>query len=250
MPPDNCKPCYWAVLPAGVRYDAVVPPNAKLLYAEISALCDAKGYCYASNDYFCSNFEFTDRTVRRLLTSLAEQGYIRVDVIRDQKTNEVIERRIYAGINPASQTLPPSGQKCPEGSGQKSPHPSGQKCPVEQDIYINNTPIPPKGRRRAVHLDAPAYLPERFERFWQFYPKKQSKQDAMRAWDKLQPDEDLLRIMGASLKLQKVSEEYTRENGRFIPLASTWLNGRKWEDELTYSDDPDDEEPEVYGWRD
>lgn len=38
------KPSYWAVLPACVRYDASLPPNAKLLYAEISALCDDVGY--------------------------------------------------------------------------------------------------------------------------------------------------------------------------------------------------------------
>ena len=41
-------PGYWAVIPAEVRYDDALPANAKLLYGEISSLCDQKGYCYAS----------------------------------------------------------------------------------------------------------------------------------------------------------------------------------------------------------
>ena len=41
---EHQKPGYWAVLPACVRYDTDLPPNAKLLYAEISSLCDARGY--------------------------------------------------------------------------------------------------------------------------------------------------------------------------------------------------------------
>ena len=46
------KPAYWAVLPAGVRYDETLPASAKLLYAEISSLTNQEGYCYASNAYF------------------------------------------------------------------------------------------------------------------------------------------------------------------------------------------------------
>ncbi len=45
------RPGYWAVLPATVRYDKTLRPNAKLLYAEITALADARGYCWATNSY-------------------------------------------------------------------------------------------------------------------------------------------------------------------------------------------------------
>lgn len=51
------RPGYWAVLPAKVRYDKTLRPNAKLLYAEITALADARGYCWATNGYLAELFE-------------------------------------------------------------------------------------------------------------------------------------------------------------------------------------------------
>ena len=45
------KKSYYAIIPANVRYDASLPANAKLLYGEITALCNAEGYCWASKRF-------------------------------------------------------------------------------------------------------------------------------------------------------------------------------------------------------
>lgn len=90
------KPAYWAVIPASVRYDAEIPPSAKLLYAEISSLTGETGYCYASNLYFEKNFELSERTIIRLLRTLQEKGYISIE--DDGGGSDT--RKIYAGINP------------------------------------------------------------------------------------------------------------------------------------------------------
>ena len=88
------KPGYWAVIPATVRYDEGIPPNAKLLYAEISALTGSDGYCWATNEYFQKNFGLSERTIRNLLESLRDAGYIRIE------NGDSKKRKIYAGINP------------------------------------------------------------------------------------------------------------------------------------------------------
>ena len=220
---DQERPGYWAVVPAPVRYDTAIPASAKLLYAELSSLTNERGYCFASNAYFAANFSMTDTSVRRLLKALADRGFIRIDVLRDKKTNQVKERKIYVGLNPAA-SAPPSAQNCAE-SAQKSAEGSAQNC---SDLIMynnknnnNNPPISPQGEERADY----------FEIFWSRYPKKRNKTAARRAWNKLKPDEQLCRVMDEALRVQMRSEEWQRDGGRYIPYPASWINGRRWEDE-------------------
>ena len=94
------KPGYWAVIPAKVRYDPELPPNAKLMYAEISSLTDSAGYCWASNAYFQGLYGLSERTVQNLLRALQERGYIRIQ----DGTGGPQRRKIFAGINPVGDT--------------------------------------------------------------------------------------------------------------------------------------------------
>ena len=73
------RPNYYAILPANVRYDKRLSANAKLLYCEISALANVKGYCYASNNYFSELFNVDTRSVQRWLYNLKDYGYIIMD---------------------------------------------------------------------------------------------------------------------------------------------------------------------------
>ena len=61
------KPGYWAVLPAKVRYDEELRPNAKLIYAEITALADSTGFCWAKNKYLSELFGLSKKTVSDLI---------------------------------------------------------------------------------------------------------------------------------------------------------------------------------------
>jgi predicted phage replisome organizer len=73
---------------------------------------------------------------------------------------------------------------------------------------------------------------DRFNEFWTLYPKKVSKTTALKAWNKLKIDDDLVRIILTSLEKQKKSAQWTKDNGQFIPNPTTWLNQERWEDEL------------------
>ena len=71
-----------------------------------------------------------------------------------------------------------------------------------------------------------------FTTFWAAFPRKVAQAAASKAWYKLKPDPALRAQILAALELQRRSEQWTRDGGRFIPYASTWINGRRWEDEL------------------
>lgn len=76
-------------------------------------------------------------------------------------------------------------------------------------------------------------LEKSFERFWSAYPKKTAKQNAVKAWEKLKPDEKLTARILTSLEQQKKSAQWTKDGGQYIPYPATWLNGKRWEDETT-----------------
>ena len=89
---DDIRPGYYAIIPADVRYDDSIPPNAKLLYGEISALIGKDGYCYASNKYFSDVYGFAPETIARLVSRLEEAGYIRreeAEVRRQERLEEM-----------------------------------------------------------------------------------------------------------------------------------------------------------------
>ena len=232
---DTDKPSYWAVLPARVRYDRELPASAKLLYAEISALTDQAGYCFASNAYFERLFGISTETVVRLLRILEKQGYIR----REDATGGKSQRRIYAGINPAANAAQDPLSKMTIPPVKNDGGPPSKMTTISKEI--NNTSIdppnsPPGGSAGSVKI----WDPEAFERFWALYPKKRDKAKAIREWNKLRADRNLMRSMAAALRRQMASEEWTRENGRAIPYPCRWLSHRRWEDELSV-DLPDPE---------
>src|SRR5213592_4574637 len=74
---------------------------------------------------------------------------------------------------------------------------------------------------------------ETFEQFWKQYPNKVAKTNAMKSWKKIKPDAELLAKILSGLSVANVSEGWTKDGGRFVPHASTWLNGRRWEDEIS-----------------
>ena len=82
---------------------------------------------------------------------------------------------------------------------------------------------------------------EGFVVFWQAYPKRVGKKDALKNWQRLKPDGSLVQAMLISLNAQKQSPDWTKEDRKYVPYPATWLNGRRWEDELITGAKVDDE---------
>ena len=233
MENDN-RPGFWAVIPAVVRYDAQLPPNAKLIYAEISALTDAAGFCFASNAYFQRLFNVSERTVQNLLRALQKQGYIRIE----DGNGGAGRRKIYAGINPLSGNPAENCGVTP----QKIAGPPAENCGdiKKYNKKYNNPPKAPQGAAGEI------WDREAFEAFWALYPKKKDKAKAVTEWNRLKADRKLMRVMSAALRAQMASEEWQRDNGRAIPYPCRWLSHRRWEDEQNVTMPAPREEAQVW----
>ena len=102
---EEQKKSYYAIIPANVRYDKSLPANAKLLYGEITALCNEKGYCWASNDYFASLYDVSKCTISRWIAKLAKSGYIKTEISYKEGTREIANRYIYLCVEGMSKNV-------------------------------------------------------------------------------------------------------------------------------------------------
>lgn len=71
----------------------------------------------------------------------------------------------------------------------------------------------------------------RFDEFWAAYPKKVGKKAAQASWNKIKPDTELHDKIMTAIGRARATEQWQRENGRFIPNPTTWLNQGRWDDE-------------------
>ncbi len=78
-----------------------------------------------------------------------------------------------------------------------------------------------------------------FVDFWSAYPRKVAKAAALKAWKRVATSEairdEIMAGLGRAIKLWE-SKDFKRNSHlelQFIPHASTWLTGRRWEDEAS-----------------
>ncbi|MFC5541532.1 DnaD domain protein [Ureibacillus suwonensis] len=130
---------YYAIIPANVRYDKRLTPNAKLLYGEITALCHEKGYCWATNSYFAELYEVSKKSVSKWINQLIEYGYIASKVKYKEGTKEIEGRYLTIVVpQPMEEKFHTYGTKVQEPMEEKFNTPMEEK--VKENItFINNT---------------------------------------------------------------------------------------------------------------
>lgn len=126
------NPNYYAILTAEVRYDKKLSPNAKLLYAEITALCGKDGKCWAKNSYFAELYEVSKKSISRWVNELVENGYIKSKIIYKKNTKE-IENRYLTLSNGTDKNVNTYGQKYTEGMDKNV------DTPMDKKVIDNNT---------------------------------------------------------------------------------------------------------------
>ena len=88
------KPSYYAILTAEVRYNKDLTPNAKLLYSEITALCNMNGQCFATNSYFSEIYGKSKTSISKWISQLVSFGYISINYTYKSNSKEIDKRYI------------------------------------------------------------------------------------------------------------------------------------------------------------
>lgn len=102
---ERDEPNYFAIIPANVRYDKNLKDKAKLLYGEITALCNKEGVCWAKNEYFADLYDVTKTTVSTLIKNLIDNGYIKSKLIYKEGTKEILNRYLNIVKDPIKKNL-------------------------------------------------------------------------------------------------------------------------------------------------
>ncbi|HEN8798258.1 TPA: hypothetical protein U8251_000804 [Pseudomonas putida] len=155
----------------------------------------------------------------RAMACLKDLGLVSHEVVREEGTGKVLGRRVIVHYEPNLQVS--------EYSVNRS---VGLPNCGQTDSYLIKDSITQSIDTNPSVADAPELVD--FERFWSLYPRKVSKADAKKAWAKIRVTDDLFDLMAKALAAWTVSTDWTKDGGQFIPHASTWLNGKRWEDEL------------------
>ena len=199
-----------------------------ILFKTLEILSGAEGHFYDFSGeenflYLCARFKAAPEIVKAALEMMSKLGFLDAELygksilwcdhlvtnlcrLYTKRAEEVPVKPIAAPVMPiAAPVLPPS----------KAKH-SIEKQSIENIL---------------VH----------FAQFWSAYPKKKNKGQAEKTWKRISPDQDLFSIILAGVERAIKSFDWKKDNGKYIPHPSTWLNARGWEDEENIIQPPPDE---------
>ena len=223
---------YIAIIPAVVRYDKDLKPSEKLLFGEISALMDAKGFCWASNKYFAELYDVAIETVSRWITHLVKKGYVKSKIVYAEDGKTVLQRKLWAMLPVLDEDEDPIDEKI-KGIDEKIKTPIDEKIktPIDEKVKENVTSNE-LTRVNDKEINKESQLKNDFEELWKLYPRKRGKEAAYKAYKKAikegATNEEIRQ--GIMNLIEDIRKNRTEE--RFIPYGSTFFNGKGWTDEL------------------
>lgn len=204
---------WYAVITARVLLNSELTDKQKLLIAVISNLQNEKGYCFASNKYLSECLTCSEVTVRQNISILEEKGFIgRIIKLNDKGEVEFRSLTILEQVDPLMRN-----NHTPDGE---------QSLPPDENQSHNNKPL--KTNLFSEFTD--------FKVFWDLYDFKMGKTESEKSWNKLKESEkqNCIEALPKWLKWQE-------SNKRFKPYPSTYINKKRWLDELPIIENQDQE---------
>jgi len=184
---------YYAIIPADVRYDVRLTPNAKLLYGEITALCNEKGFCWAMNEYFADLYSVSKVSVSKWVGNLRDCGYIEVQMQYKEGTKQISNRHIRLSTplkeifnTPIKKSLIPSQRKVKDPIKEKFKDNTTVNNTINNTVNMGETssPVVYQEKKKPVKRFVPPTLQEVIDycnqtqagidpsSFWSFYESK------------------------------------------------------------------------------
>lgn len=194
-------------------------PMARLLYIAVWCEADKEGRLvwkpltfklryFPADD--CSIQALCDEIVASGLVQLYGNGYAVVPTFK-----------AHQHINPRE-----SASQLPEPDASITRRPRvGTRQARDSDAQGGREGKGKEGDTRVTRDEPPG-----FAEFWQEYPNHAAKANAVKAWVKV-PIATHPEIMMA-VELQKRSPAWLKDGGQYVPHAATWLNGKRWEDQV------------------
>lgn len=225
------KPNYYAIIPANVRYDNELTANSKLLYGEITSLCNNEGICWAGNEYFAKLYNVSKETISRWVSQLNKKKYINVKMFYKKDSKEIDKRIITINqLIPIDENV--------------NTYPQNNQGGIDKNIKENNT---------SINNNICSSLAEDFNKLWKIYPRKDGKNQAFnhyKAWingksyagkiEKLTNPEMwyAIRIYQCNIKKNKTEKQY-------IKMGSTFFNEAIYEYASYYRENPEGWEKKI-----
>ena len=212
------------------------------VYLALQTYTDNAGVCWPSHDAIATMCGVSRWSVMRAIAALEADGW----VVQEKRTRGPHGRDSNRYTLPHIANQYVAHKHFPNEVSSTDAHTDGEYVANENKVSSKNEaryvapvlhkldtkeldtpPLSPKGNGRAKSED----YAEGFDTFWAAYPKHKDKAAAVTWWEKHKPSPDLLNQMLAAIAWQALQADWIKDNGQYIPLPSTWLNKKRWNDE-------------------
>lgn len=201
--------------------DSEVESSTKLVLLAIGSFMNQHGTgAFPSLETLAAKTSLSKLTVRRHVQFAEESGWLAVK--KRYTRNGDKDSNLYSIRYPSEvgSSFTHVGSPVTHGGFTSNPQ-------VGSPVTHNTPVLTPQVTPHKEEVSDPS-----FDQFWKQYPNKVAKANALKAWNKIKPDSSLLAKILESLEVAKSSDGWKKDGGKFIPHPATWLNGKRWEDEV------------------
>lgn len=217
-------------IPSSIWLDKDLTLQEKAFLTEIDSLDNNEG-CFATNSYFSDFFVLSKNRCSEVIKSLEIKEKIKIIYIRN---NKCIQKRIIKLSEDSKREFHISEEVRNVEGGIRD---------IEEGYSENRQGYSEKGEDNNIYNNTINIYNVQFEKFYKSYPKKQSKELTKKWFDKNKITDERFDEIISKLELFK-THEWNKSNIKFIPMPITWLNQKRWEDEIIVNESTNEEKKE------